>query len=242
MIGENTTASPPHGEARFAGLMYAIVVVSGVFSLAYAPGVIFAGESEAEISRSVFANESLLRLAIVVELVCYTAFIALALALYKLLARAGQFAAQLMAAIAIVSVPFGFANVMHLFEMLRAVDGQSADAAQTLILSARERYRDGLLIQSVPWGAWLAPFGYLVFRSGFLPRILGVLLVLAAAGYLADFVGRVLFEERYSDSILVDIFDAPSIAEMLICVWLLVFGARRTLLPERNRPPRHVSA
>jgi hypothetical protein len=231
--GEPTT--PPHSEARFAGLMYALVVATGVFSLAYATPRVFAGDTDAEIVRSVFANESLLRLSIVAELACYMSFIALALALYKLLSPAGQFAAQLMAAIAIVSVPFGFSNVTHLFDILRAVESQNPEAAQSLIVAAREQYRDGLVIQNIPWGAWLVPFGYLVFRCGFLPRVLGVLLILGGLGYVADFVGRVLFEARYTESILVEIFDAPSISEILICVWLLVFGARRTFLPQRRK-------
>jgi hypothetical protein len=226
---------PPHGKARFAGLMYAIVVVTGMFSLAYAQAQVFAGSSDAEIVRSVFAHEALLRLSIAAELTCYVAFIALALALYKLLAAHGQFAAQLMAALAIVSVPFGFANIANLFEILRAADGQTTESAHAVIIASLDRYRMGLIIQSIPWGAWLAPLGYLVIRCGFLPRILGILLIVTAAGYIVDFLGRLLLQTPYTESLLADIIDRLGISEILFCIWLLVFGARRTLLPRSRK-------
>lgn len=230
----STEPAAPHGDARFAGLIYAIVVATGFFSLAYAPTRIFAGEAEAEIARSVVANQNLLRVSIAAELTCYVAFLVLALALYKLLARTGQFAAMLMAALAVSSVPFGFANVTHLLEIVGAIDGDATEAARS-IAAARERYRIGLFVQSIPWGLWLIPFGYLVFRSGILPRILGGLLILAGLGYVGNFLGRLVFEEAYAASGLAPIFDAPQVSEILICAWLLVFGARRSPLPKRRK-------
>jgi hypothetical protein len=166
-----------------------------------------------------------LRLSIAAELACYTAFLVLPLALYRLLAPAGRFAATLMAALAMASVPLGFANVMHLLEILRAVDGGVAETAQNSVVLALDRYRSGLFVLSIPWGLWLIPFGYLVFRCGFLPRILGVLLVLAGLGYVAHFLGRLLFE-GYESSGLAPIFKAPRLSEILACLWLLVLGAR----------------
>lgn len=213
-----------HGEARLAGFIYAIVVIAGTFSLGYAPGLVFAGATPAEIAQSAAANEPLLRLLIAGELVCYTAFLVLPLALYRLLAPAGQFAASVMAALAMMSVPFGFANVMHLFDILRAID---AGGGAEIIPAAYERHRAGLLVQSIAWGGWLLPFGWLVIRSGFLPRLLGLILIAAGIGYLVHFTGRLLFNEAYEASGLAPILRAPRVGEIAICVWLLVMGARR---------------
>ncbi len=223
-----------HGEARLAGFVYAVNIATGVFSLAYAPAQIFAGETDAEIVRSIAAKETLLRLLIAAELVCYVAFLVLPLALRRLLARTGPWAATLMTALAVSSVPFGFANVAHLFELLRIVDGGAAEAAQSSIVAVLDRYESGLFVQSIPWGLWLIPFGYLVFRCGFLPRILGLLLILRAAGYLAHFFGQLLFK-GYEASGLERIFMAPGMAEILICLWLLLLGARRFPLPKWRR-------
>lgn len=222
---ERQEAKAPHGDARFAGFLYAIVVVTGLFSLGYAPERIFAGQTDTEIVRSVVAHEGLLRLSIAAELACYTAFLVLPLALYGLLAPAGRFAAMLMVALAVASVPLGFANIMHLLEILRGVDGGGAETAPSSVMLALDRYRSGLFVLSIPWGLWLIPFGYLVIRCGFLPRVLGVLLILAGLGYVAHFLGRLLFE-GYEFSGLAPLFKAPRISEILVCLWLLAFGAR----------------
>lgn len=218
-----------HATARLAGLAYAIVIATGVFSLTYAPALLFAGETDAEIVHSIAENERLMRLMIGAELACYVAFLVLPLALYRLLAPAGPWAAMLMAALAVSSVPFGFANIAHLFEILRHVDGGEAVAARNAIVAALDRYQSGLLVQSIPWGLWLVPFGYLVIRCGFLPRMLGLLLTLCGAGYIADFVGELLFDDYgYGSSGLGRVFSALGIAEMVAGFWLLILGARRS--------------
>lgn len=231
-VGARSAA--PHGAARFAGAVYLVVVLTGVSSLSYAAGKIFAGETPAAIGQSVAANEHLLRAAIAAELVCYVAFLVLGLALYRLLARTDQFAAMLMAGLAISSVPFGYANVTHLLDVLAAVDGGAAASAEGAIATARAHYLNGLRVQAIPWGLWLIPFGYLVFRSGFLPRTLGILLVLGGLGYVANFLGWLLIE-GYADTAAPGIFRAFRVGEMLICAWLLLMGARQPLWPRRKK-------
>lgn len=227
---EKAAEGTPHGAARLAGAVYAIVVASGMFSLAYAPGVVFGAENTPDFVRTITAHEPLLRAAIAAELLCYVAFLTLAIALYILLEGTGRFTAMMMAGLAASSVPFGFANVGHLFEILRSLD--AGGSAAPTIADAYARYNAGLSVQSIPWGVWLIPFGVLVVRCGFLPRVLGALLILGGLGYVANFLGR-LFVEDYAQSTLAQILRAPRIAEILICVWLLVFGARRTLFAGR---------
>ena len=80
--------------------------------------------------------------------------------------------------------------------------------------AAFERYRAGIFLQSVPWGLWLLPLGYLMVRSGFLPRLLGAGVMLAGAGYIAHFVARLLVE-GYRESPWPQVFAAPRVAEIL---------------------------
>jgi len=230
----DATATAPHAAARFAGALYAIVVVTGIFSLAYAPDRIFAGESDAAAVRSIVANEQLLRCSVVAELACYTAFVFLPLALYRLLAPYGQFSAATMAALAIVSVPFGFANIAHLLEILRLVDAGAA--ASEPIIAALDRYQAGFLLQNVPWGLWLIPLGILLIRSGFFPRILAILLIASGVLHVSGMVARLLIEERYAATGLSRVVSMFGMSEILTCLWLLVFGARRDLLPRRRKP------
>lgn len=223
-----------HNQARLAGFFYAIVVVTGLFSLSYAPDRVFVGEPGPALVQSIIANEALLRAAIAGELACYVAFLALPLALYRLFASTDQFAAMLMAALAMSSVPFGFANIAHLLEILRAIDTGGAEATETIV-SAYRRYQSGLYLQSIPWGLWLIPFGYLIFRSRFLPRLIGILLILGGLGYVANFLTRLLIEAYDAGGPLGSVFRVLRMSEILICVWLLLFGARRTLLPSKSQ-------
>jgi hypothetical protein len=226
-IRHDASGPAPHAEARLAGFFYAIVVATGLFSLSYAPDRVFAGGAGSALVQSIADNEALLRWSIAGELACYVAFLALALALYRLLARAGQFNALLMAGLAISSVPFGFANITHLLEILRIIDAGGAQTGEAAIIAAYQRYQSGLFLQSVPWGLWLIPFGWLVFRSGFLPRLFGILLMLAGVGYEAHFLGQLAVEAYDPNSALGLIFRALRMSEILICIWMLVFGARR---------------
>jgi hypothetical protein len=80
-----------------------------------------------------------------------------------------------------------------------------------------EAYGNGLLVSEIFWGLWLLPFGYLVFKSGFLPRVLGVLLMIGCFGYLIDFSGQVLFP-GYTQTPLAHFVRLPgSIGELGIC-------------------------
>jgi hypothetical protein len=217
---------PPHGPTRLAGALYLVVVVTGVFSLGVAPARLFVGETAAELAADLMRQETLLRLSIVSEAACYVAFAGLALALHHLFRAVDAAAATIMATLVLISVPFGFANLAHLVEIMRTLESGEAAEAAASIQTALDGYRAGIFLQSVPWGAWLLPFGYLVLRSRFLPAFLGVLLALAGIGYLAHFAARVLVD-GYAQSVWPRILSAPRVGEMLICGWMLAFGARR---------------
>lgn len=218
--------------ARIAGLLYLIVVLAGIFSLAYVPSQINAGSDAAATVGNLIAHESLFRLGIVAGLVCYTAFLLLPLALYKLLSPYGRQLAVLMVAFAVASVPIAFVVTLNKFDVLSLLGGAdylqvfSAEELQARVMLSLDAYDDGLLVTQIFWGLWLFPFGYLVFKSGILPRALGILLMLGCFGYLINFAGRVLFP-GYAESGAAGLVRLPaSLGEIGICLWLLVMGAR----------------
>lgn len=218
--------------ARIAGLLYLIVVLAGIFSLAYVPSQINAANDAAATVRNLVAREPLFRLGIVAGLVCYTAFLLLPLALYKLLSPYGRQLAVLMVAFAVASVPIAFVVTLNKFDVLSLLSGAdylqtfSAEELQARVMLSLDAYNDGLLVTQIFWGLWLLPFGYLVFKSGILPKALGILLMLGCFGYLINFTGRVLFP-GYAESGVAGFVRLPaSLGEIGICLWLLVMGAR----------------
>lgn len=213
-----------------------MLVALGTAAIGWAPRVLFTGTTPTERLAPLVAHETLLRYTIVGEAAMYIAFLAVALTLHRLLAPTHRLLAAAMATLALTSVPFGFVNVTYLLDLLRLVQGPITPQTLEQITVAYERYRAGALVQSIPWGLWLLPFGLLVIRSGFLPRLLGGLLLLAGLGYVAHFGGRVLFP-GYRESVWPRVFSAPRVAEIGIAGWLLLFGARRTPFERRSAPP-----
>ena len=218
--------------ARIAGLLYLTVVISGFFSIAYVPSqLIVRGDAASTIS-NLEASRQLYQMGIVAGVICYTAFLVLPLVLYRLLSSVSRNAAALMVAFAVVSVPLALVNLRHQLDVLSLLNrsgllhGLSIDQLHTQVLLSLEASRNGALITEVFWGLWLLPFGYLVFRSGFLPRILGVFLMLGCFGYLINCLGRVL-SPGYSASTFASLISIPSaIGEIGTCLWLVVAGVR----------------
>ena len=218
--------------ARTAGLLYLTVVLTGIFSLVYVPSQITVpGDASATVG-NIVAAQLLFRLGIVAGLICYTAFLLLPLALYKLLSPVRTNAAVLMVAFAVVSVPISFVSILNKLDILTLLSGAdylkafTADQLQARVMLSLAAYSNGILVSSLFWGLWLLPFGYLVFKSGILPRVLGILLIIGCFGDVFDFLGRALFS-GYADTALASLATYPgSFGEIGICLWLLIMGAR----------------
>ena len=205
-------------DGRIAGVLYLVVVLTGMFCLAYVPSKL--GGTLAEAS----AHADLFRTGIAAFMLMQVAFLLLPLALYRVLGDVDRCAAMLMVALAAVSVPIGLVALTHRMEALSLLQdaGANADAAFALCL---QRYGYGLRIASLFWGLWLLPFGWLVLRSGRLPRVLGLLLVLGGLGYVAQVFGG-LVPAIMEASWLRYVRMPAAFGEIGSCLWLLLFGAR----------------
>jgi hypothetical protein len=133
---------------------------------------------------------------------------------------------------------------------VRGVDSLSRfDEAQrnALAMLFLELHRYGFVVAGVFWGLWLFPLGLLVYRSGFIPRLLGILLMIACFAYLANsFTSLVLPEQR---AVVSRWMDPLQLAEVLFMLWLLVMGAKpradqrdKPIDPEGERQARGGSA
>lgn len=216
--------------ARIAGLLYLVVVITGIFSLAYVPSKLIVWDNPATTVSNIIAGETLFRLGIVSGLVCYTFFLFLPLALYQLLKSVHKNYARLMVILAVVSVPISFINILNKFAVLSLIsDPGAVDQAQVMFYL--NLYNSGILILNIFWGLWLFPFGYLVFKSGILPKILGILLMAGCVGYVLDFLGGALFSDAYGNMGISTFVSLPgSIGEIGTCLWLLIMGAKDKLV------------
>jgi uncharacterized membrane protein len=91
-------------------------------------------------------------------------------------------------------------------------------------------HSQGIIVSQIFWGLWLIPLGLLVFRSGFLPRFLGVWLVSNGLAYLTISLTGLLFPQYLR---MVSIYTLPALlAEMAIMLWLLIMGVKPMPLTE----------
>jgi Domain of unknown function (DUF4386) len=215
---------------RFAGLLYLLASLPGFFALLYVPSKMFVRGNATATANNIAAHEMLFRLGIAADLICQALFIFVALALYHLLKGVNHRHALLMLTLILVAIPIAFVNEVNSVaalvlargaDFLSVFDKPQRDALARLFLDLRG---GGFDVAGIFWGLWLFPLGLLVYRSGFLPRILGVLLMIACWAYLANsFTSLVL--PRYEA--LVNRWISPlQLAEVVFMLWLLIKGAR----------------
>ncbi len=218
--------------ARIAGSLYLFLVVTGIFNLKYVPEKINVAGNAAATVHNIIAHESLYRWGIAVGLISYIGFLLLPLVLYQLFKGVNEIHAKLMVTFAVVSVPMSFINLANKFAILSLVSGTnylkvfSNEELQAQVMSYNSLYNHGNLIAMIFWGLWLFPFGYLVFKSGFLPKILGVFLMIGCFGYLITVFGNTLFPNYYDFGISSYVLLPGSIGELGTCLWLLIMGAK----------------
>lgn len=218
--------------ARIAGLLYLGVVVTGIFTLIYVPSKLFNADNASLIFQNITSTQTLLQFGIVGGLLCYTFFLFLPLVLYKLLKSVNESYAKLMVLLAVLSVPIFFLNVQNLFSILTLIIGGqsklglSTEQIQSQVMLYLDQYDNGMRIVHIFSGLWLFPFGYLVFKSEFLPKILGVLLMLGCFGYLINFLGHTLIHNYSKIGISSYISLPASIGEIGTCLWLLIVGVK----------------
>jgi hypothetical protein len=232
---EGKTMHPTKKAARIAGAIYLTMVVTAPFSLIYVPGKLIVRGNAAATADNILAHETMFRLSIFGDLIGQVIFICLAIALYRLLSKVNKTWAALMVALVLVSAAVGFLNTLNniaaltLFrggEFLTVFDKPQRDALAMLFLRLHSQ---GILIDELFWGLWLFPFGLLLFRSGFLPRWLGVWLMINCFGYVA-LSAIALFAPDYYGAAFT--YSQPVLfGELAAMLYLLIRGANVARVP-----------
>jgi len=221
--------------ARIAGAVYLSMVFTAPFSLIYVPSKLIVRGNATATADNILAHETMFRLSIFGDLIGQVIFICLAVALYRLLCDVNKPWAWLMVGFVLVSAAVGFLNTLNniaallLFrggEFLTVFDKPQRDALAMLFLRL---HTYGVFIDELFWGLWLFPFGLLVFRSGFLPRWIGVWLMINCFGYVALSVIALFFLDYYNAAF--GYLQPVLFGELAIMLWLLIKGAKVSAIP-----------
>ena len=216
--------------ARLAGLLYFIAAVLSYFGLMYSPLDSNVKNDNVTTVSNILGNEFLFRLKIASNLTSAIIFLVLVFVLYRLFKDVKQQNAKLMVAFIVVQVPITF--FLEAFRIAALVTLKSDlmpsfDQAQAnmIAMSYLKIYQSGVGIQEIFWGLWLIPFGQLVYRSGFIPRIIGVFLILGAIAYLVDSAAFLLYpDQKAKVTKFAVIFWA--LAEFPTILWLVIKGVK----------------
>jgi hypothetical protein len=229
--------------ARIAGAIYLLEILTGPFSLIYVPTVLIvsgdAAATAANTAAKILSHETMFRLGILGDLYSGVISIFLVLALYRLFKDVDHPLAVLMVILGGVTVaPIFFLNSLNWIAALMLLHGGgfltqfSTPQLNALAMFFLRLHSQGNVVNEAFWGLWLFPFGLLVMKSGFLPRLLGIWLLLGGFAYLGMNVVDIL-APQYSD-IAFTIAQPALFSEIAITLFLVIRGA--------NVPPVTASA
>ncbi len=216
--------------ARIAGLLYFILILTGVYSVIFIPSQIIVPGDSVSTAKNIISNELLFRTGVLTDIISNTIFLFLVLVLYRLFKLVNENHSKIMFALVIVQIPvvfimeaFNFTSLMILKgEILKTFELSQRQDLAMLFLNINDY---GTLSLEMFWGLWLLPFGLLVYKSEFIPRIFGVLLFIAGIAYMIDSTIGILFPS-YSSFLKQPTLLLVAIGEISITLWLLIKGVK----------------
>jgi hypothetical protein len=230
-FAEGSTVSSPKRLARIAGLLYLAVGILGGFAFAGVYSAMYVAGDAAATASNLVANAGLVRIGVAADLIQVVVWVFLALTLYVLLRHVSGYAARAMVVLVAIGASISFLNILFEFQGMRiatdptytATVGAAGSTALAMLMLDLQHY--GYAIAGIFFGLWLVPLGYLAFKSGMFPKVLGIVLVVGGVGYLFDtlavFVAPDLTAIIHPVAALLGL-----VAEVSLLVYLLVKGVR----------------
>jgi len=228
---------------RAAGGFYLLLVVSGIFGFVTPQALTVSSDAGATATR-ILASETLFRLSIVSSLVATIAFVFLARELYRLLSGVDRRQATLMVVLVLLSIPISFVSSLSEIAALRllrspALSGLGPSETKGLALFFLGLSSDTSALNSIFFGLWLLPFGLLVIRSSFIPRMLGYLLIVTGCSYLVGSL-NFLLSPPFAP-VVSAIATVGYLGELAMVAWLVVkaaqvqFGGANAVIKQRAK-------
>ena len=220
--------------ARIAGIGLLLMALLAIFANFFViESLIIPGDATTT-ANNIIANESIFRWGIVSFIIVIILDVFVAWALYIYLNPVNKHIALLAAWFRLSflaiwgSVIYNLLNVLQLLNGANYIKVFGTDQLHAQVMLSIDSFKIGWLVGLVFFGLHLLVIGYLVFKSGFMPRILGIMLIIAGFGYLIDSFAHFLLSD-YDDykAIFLTIVAVPGvIAEMSFSFWLLIKGRK----------------
>jgi len=213
--------------ARIAGFLYFMYIVTSIIGNEF--GRFVSVDAPATVN-NIMAHESQFRIGFVISLFSVVFFLLAAWYLYVLLKLVNKDLALLFLLLNLGGFAILCFSMLNLFGSLLLLSGADylkvfqPDQLQAQAMLFINLYKNGYIIAQIPYGIWLFPLGYLVFKSGFLPKILGILLIVDCFGLLIYVFQRFLLPGY--EVISYPCMAVSFIAELSLTLWLLIMGTK----------------
>lgn len=216
--------------ARLAGLLFLLWIVTGFYDMFYLSSRIDTRGDVASTAQNILTHEFLFRTGIFMGLITSTLWVFLVWVLYRLFKPGQEHLAKLLVALVIVQIPIGLMMATFDITTLMILKGKVLNAfeliqRQEVAMLFLKLSDYGAIALELFWGLWLFPLGILTYRSGFLPRFLGIWLPINGAVYVVlSFTSIVL--PHFRDAVFT--YGMPAMfGELVFMLWLLIKGARQ---------------
>ena len=225
---DRAVETSPRLLARIAGAFYLLTIVMGVFAEVFVRGTLVVRDDAAATATNILAHEPLYRFGLATDLTMIACYIAVTLLFYGLFKPVSRSLSLLAAFFSLVGIAVLAVNSLnHLAPLVFLGSAHYLSAFETtqlqaLALMSLKMHARGYTIAVVFFGVYCLMIGYFVFRSGFLPRILGVLMAIGGLSYLTNSFAIFLLPTLAAR--LPDIMVLGVIAELSLCLWLMVVG------------------
>jgi hypothetical protein len=218
--------------SRLTGALYLIIIASGMFAEFFVRGnLIVPGDASATTS-NIIASESLFRLSIFADLIMVLCDIGLAILFYLLLKPVSKPLALLASFFRLAQATSLGVNLLNMFFVLQIIRGANylsvfdLDQLQALIMMFLDSHSTGYTLALVFFGCSLIILGILMYKSGYFPKALGIMIIVAALAYLLDASAKILLSNYidYQEILTIVVLVPAFIGELSLCLWLLFKG------------------
>lgn len=217
----------PNAVAKTAGLLYLSLIPLGVFGILYIDIFIKVPGDITATLKNILSNEFLVRSSVFTAFVVQIVNIFVALTLHTLLKPASKIAANLMVIFILVAMPVAFVSQLFNVVILMIANGGeffsalTTEQTESLVAFLFEMHKAGISIAQIFWGLWLFPMGYAVYKSNYIPKIIGVALMIGCFGYLIDSINYFVFP-----NVNITLAEYLFFGEIMLPIWLLVKGVK----------------
>lgn len=226
---ETTKNGSPEGYGRIAGVLYLLIALLGFFSIGYAPTVLFVPGDALANAQSILTHKGLFRITLFSDILIIIIEMLLTVMLYNMFKVVNNTVAKVALCSRLAMSFITAINLINYLIPLHLLNGadylRDIEHAQSLALLFLDAHQDSVLIWGIFFGLHLTALGYLAYNSGFVPKILGVLLILGSFGYTIESIATFTIPENMLLSYLsMGLLGFAVIGELSFAIWLMIRG------------------